>query len=215
MTIGAAVVGLHSGPVDAVALAPYGWMMMVVLIGSLGILGMGKLWERDEGEALPRRLVMAGVGAAVGVAAYSCYEFLFLPMDIGLARNIDSTRLPQALYHVDGSPRPSAMMAHFALLFAALRWWKPVDPLRRTRLSMWSVAVAVVGAWAVHQVLPIPQPFGMLIAGGIAIAIQMSAPWIDPRAKPTVQPQQPTLQGPDPSHPNPGAPSDLSPRSIV
>jgi hypothetical protein len=71
------------------------------------------------------------------------------------------------------------MMAHFALLFAALRWWKPVDPLRRTRLSLWSVAVAVVAEWAVHQVLPIPQPAGMLIAGGIAIATQMSAPWMN------------------------------------
>ena len=77
--MGAGIIGLHSGPVDAVALAPYGWMMIVVLLGSLGILGMGKLWERDEGEGLPRRLVMAGVGAAVGLAAYSTYEFLMLP----------------------------------------------------------------------------------------------------------------------------------------
>jgi hypothetical protein len=82
---------------------------------------------------------------------------------------------------------------------------------------LWSVAVAVVAAWAVHQVLPIPQPFGMLIAGGIAIAIQMSAPWIDPRAKPTGQLSQPppTPPRPSPSRENPGAPSDLSPRSIV
>ena len=138
-----------------------------------------------------------------------------------MARDIDSTGLPQALYHLDGSPRASAMMAHFALLFAALRWWKPVDPLRRTRLSMWSVAVAVVGDWAVHQVLPIPQPFGMLIAGGIAIAIQMSAPWIDPKGRPqTVAPQAPLPQAPDPAYParpyqSPGAASDLRPRSMT
>ena len=83
------------------------------------------------------------------------------------------------------------MMAHFAMLFALLRWWRPVDPLRRHRLSLWSVAVAVVGEWAVHQVLPIPQPFGMVIAGGIAIAIQMSAPWINPRVKPELIPRSP------------------------
>ncbi len=217
MTIGAGVIGLHSDPVNAVALAPYGWMMIVVLLGSLGILGMGKLWERDEGESLPRRLVMAGVGAAVGVAAYSVYDFLMLPANADLARDIDTTRLPQALYNADGSPLPAAMMVHFAVLFAGLRWWKPVDPLRRTRLSLWSVAVAVVGAWAVHQFVPIPQPFGMLAAGGIAIAIQMSAPWIDPRAKLTVVSDSPypARPGTKPAQPRTGAPRDLSPRSIV
>jgi hypothetical protein len=181
LALGAGVIGLRSGPVDAMSIAPYGWMAIVVLLSSLGILGMGKLWERDEGEGLPRRLVLAGLGAGVGVAAYTVNEFLMLPIDQGLGRDVDATTLPQAFYR-DGIPVASAMMAHFALLFAALRWWKPVDPLRRTRLSLWSVAVAVVAEWAVHQVLPIPQPAGMMIAGGIAIAIQLSAPWINPRA---------------------------------
>ena len=181
LALTAGVIGLRTGTVDALSIAPYGWMAIVVLLASLGILGMGKLWERDDGEALPRRLVMAGLGAGVGVAAYSANEFLMLPIDQGLARDVDATDLPQAFYH-NGVPVASAMMAHFALLFALLRWWKPVDPLRRTRLSLWSVAVAVVAEWAVHQVLPIPQPAGMMIAGGVAVAIQMSAPWINPRA---------------------------------
>ena len=181
LMLGAGVIGLRSGVVDAVSLAPYGWMATVVLLASLAILGMGKLWEREDGEALPRRLVLAGLGAGVGVAAFSVNDFLMLPMDSGLGREIDATTLPQAFY-VDGVPVASGWMAHFALLFGALRWWKPVDPLRRTRLSLWSVAVAVVAEWAVHQVLPIPQPAGLMIAGGIAIAVQMSAPWINPSA---------------------------------
>jgi serine/threonine protein kinase len=180
LAFGACVIGLRSGTVDAMSIAPYGWIAIVVLLASLGMLGLGKLWERDEGEGLPRRLVLAGLGAGVGVAAYSLNEFLMLPIDQGLARDVDATTLPQAFYR-DGVPVAAAMMAHFALLFAALRWWKSVDPLRRTRLSLWAVAVAVVTEWAVHQVLPIPQPAGMMIAGGIAIAVQMSAPWINPR----------------------------------
>jgi hypothetical protein len=181
LALGAGIIGLRSGPVDAMSIAPYGWMAIVVLLASLGILGMGKLWERDEGEGLPRRLVLAGIGAGVGLAAFNLSEFLMLPLDQGLARDVDATALPQAFYH-DGVPVASAMMAHFAMLFAILRWWKPVDPLRRTRLSLWVIAVAVVAEWAVHQVLPIPQPAGMMIAGGIAIAVQLSAPWINPRA---------------------------------
>lgn len=180
----AGIIGLRSGPVTAMTIAPYGWMSMVVLFASLGILGMGKLWERDEGEGLRRRLVLAGVGAGVGAVAYALNNFLMLPLDQGLTRDIDASTLPQALYASDGVPTASALMGHFAMLFAALRWWKPVDPLRRTRLSLWSVAVAVVVEWAVHQVLPIPQPAGMLMAGGIAIAVQMSAPWISPRETP-------------------------------
>lgn len=195
LSLGAGVIGLRSGPVDAMTLAPYGWMAVVVLLSSLGILGMGKLWERDEGEGLPRRLVLAGLGAGVGFAAYGLNEFLMIPIDQGLGRGVDATTLPQAFYQ-NGVPLASAMMAHFALLFAALRWWKPVDPLRRTRLSLWSVAVAVVAEWAVHQVLPIPQPAGMLVAGGIAIAIQMSAPWINPKAvKQPVNSNQPAPAG--------------------
>lgn len=180
MALVAGVIGLRSGPVDALAIAPYGWMASVVLLSSLGILGLGKLWERGEGEALPRRLVLAGLGAGVGMAAYTLHQFLMLPMDQGLERGIDATDLPQAFYQ-NGTPLASAMMAHFAVLFAALRWWKPVDPLRRSRLSIWAVAVAVVAEWGVHQLLPIPQPAGMMIAGGVAIAVQLSAPWINPR----------------------------------
>lgn len=189
MAIGAGVIGLRSSAVDPIAIAPYGWMTLIVLIASLSLLGMGKLWERDEGEGLPRRLVLAGVGAGVGVAAYALSEFLMLPMDTSTAREVDATSLPKALYDQDGHPLAAAMMAHFALLFSALRWWKPVDPLRRTRLSLWSVAVAVVVEWGIHQILPIPQPAGMLMAGGIAIAVQMAAPWINPRAMPKRRPQ--------------------------
>ncbi len=181
MTVIAGVVGLHSGPVTAMSLAPYGWMSIVVLISTIGILGMGKLWEREEGEGLTRRIVLAGLGGGVGAVAFAMNKFLMLPLDEGLLRDVDSSALPQALYDSAGVPMASAMMAHFAMLFACLRWWKPVDPLRRKRLSLWSVAVAVVAEWAVHQVLPIPQPMGMMMAGGIAIAVQMAAPWISPR----------------------------------
>ena len=177
----AGVVGLRSGPMDALAIAPYGLVAAVVLFASVSLLGMGKLWERDEGEGLTRRLVLAGVGAGVGAITFAMSDFLMLPMVDGLIRDVDVSTLPQTLYNNEGTPSVTAVMAHFAILFAALRWWKPVDPLRRTRLSLWSVAVAVVAEWGVHQFLPIPQPAGMMIAGGTAIVVQMSASWISPK----------------------------------
>jgi hypothetical protein len=180
MAVVAGVIGLRSGDVRAVDLAPYFWMGCVVLGGSLGILALGKLWERDEGEGLPRRLVLAGIGAAVGLFAFAVGEFFHLPL-VPAESGLLGDELPQALYHESGSLRASGMMAHFALLFGAIRWWKAVDPLRRTRLSLWSVAVTCVAAWGVHQLLPVPQPAGLLIAGGLAIAAQMASPWINPR----------------------------------
>lgn len=180
MAVAAGVIGLRSGDINAVDLAPYFWMGLVVLVGAQGILGLGKLWERDEGEGLPRRLVLAGIGAGVGLFAYSLSKFFMLPMQPSASEMLGSD-LPQALYSDNGTILASGMMAHFALLFGGMRWWKSVDPLRRTRLSLWSVAVVCVAAWGVQQVLPVPQPMGLLVAGGLAIATQMSAPWISPR----------------------------------
>ncbi|MEL6105065.1 MAG: serine/threonine-protein kinase [Planctomycetota bacterium] len=174
------VIGLRTGDITAAALAPYFWVGLIALVGSQGILFLGKLWERDEGEGLPRRLVLAGVGAAVGLAAYGLNEFLMLPLQVGESMIYDGD-LPQALYRGDGTIRAAGMMAHFALLLGAIRWWRPVDPLRRTRLSLWSVAVVCVAAWGVQHILPMPQPTGILVAGALAVATQMSAPWINPR----------------------------------
>ncbi|TWT91605.1 serine/threonine-protein kinase [Neorhodopirellula pilleata] len=172
------VIGLRNATVSPMALSPYVWMACVVWIGSFGLLGLGKAWESSDGEGMLRRLSSSFLGAGVGVVAYLLAEMLMVPMDVGLGRDIDATSLPVSFYHLSGVPKAAAMMAHFAVLFGLLRMWKPVDPLRRARLSLWAVAVAVVGEWLVHQVIPVPQPSGMLIAGGIIVMTQMSAPWV-------------------------------------
>ena len=186
----AGVIGLYDVPVLALSIAPYAWIAVIVLGATLGILGLGKLWECDEGESLPRRLVLAGFGAAVGFFAYAAGSFLMIPLDQELVRDITEPGLSPNLYS-GGSPNVSAFMAHFALLFGSLRWWKPVDPLRRKRLSLWSVAVAVIAGWAVHQLLPVTGSIGMWSAGGVAIAVQLSAPWVNSRTpqKSRSQPQ--------------------------
>ena len=209
----AVIVGIRTGPINALTVAPYVWTAVVVVVASFALLSLGKLWERDDGEGLTRRIALSGTGATVGAIAFLTNDFLMLPLSEGLIRDVDASSLPQALYSPDGIPSLAAMMAHFALLFACLRWWKPVDPLRRTRLSLWAVAVAVVIEWMVHQLLPIPQPTGMFVAGGIAFVIQMSAPWVNPRS-----PELPTNTSPfDPgtiSHPS--VPSqELLPPSVA
>ena len=173
-----AVIGLRHAELSAITIAPFVWMVSVVWLGAAGLLAVGKAWESSDGEGLPRRLTAAVLGGCIGVAAFVLAEALMVPLNQGLSREIDATSLPSTFYQATGVPTAAAMMAHFALLFALLRMWKPVDPLRRRRLSPWAVAVAVVGEWIVQQIIPIPQPAGMLIAGGIVLMSQISAPWV-------------------------------------
>ncbi|QDS91377.1 Serine/threonine-protein kinase PrkC [Roseimaritima multifibrata] len=171
------MIGLRDADLSAENIAPYALTAVTIGFAALALLGMGKLWERGEGEPLSRRLVLAGVGIIVGSFAYVASEYLLLPIG-GTALSADvADNLPQNLYTNEGVPRLAAMMAHFALLMGAVGWWKNTDPLRKRRLSVWTVAVAVVFEWAISLALPIPQPWGILVAGGIAIVLQLASPW--------------------------------------
>lgn len=179
---------------SAVALAPFVWSAAVAILGTLGILLLGKLWEREAKAGIGRRLVMAGTGAAVGAAAFALANYLMVPLGQDLGREFDGLALSDALYDTSGSPRIAALMAHFAVLFAALRWWRSADPLRNRRFSVWATAVAVVGGWALHQFLPVPQPWGLITAGLMSIAVQFAAPWENPKQRfEEAVPQQPQI----------------------
>lgn len=208
LSLTAAAIGLSNSPLYARSIALYAWIAVIVLGATFAILALGKLWECDEGEPLTRRLVLAGVGAGVGFLAYVTGEFLMIPFDDTLVRDLNSTSLSPHLYSaashggelthsplLNANPTVSAFMANFALLFALLRWWKPVDPLRRKRLSLWSIAVAVAVGWGVHQLIPITGAIGMISAGGIAIAVQLSAPWVNRRAMQARNPQREPVEG--------------------
>jgi hypothetical protein len=171
--------------IGSLELAPIAWSAVVAAVGSAAMLFFGKLWEREGEATFRRRVVMLGAGAGLGAFAYALASFLMLPtlsIDQGLARET-SFALPPALYSADGSPYLAALMAHFAVLFAGLRWWKVSDPLRRRRFSLWATAVAVVAEWGLHQVLPIPQPFGMIAVGMLAASVQFAAPWENPKQR--------------------------------
>lgn len=79
-------------------------------------------------------------------------------------------------------------MAYFCLLFAVMRWWKMADPLRRTRLSIWSVFLCGLVAYMIPAVgIPFPQPWGVIVAVAIAVAVQMASPWASTEDRPAVQ----------------------------
>ena len=169
---------------DSLGVTPFVAAWVVATVASAGLLLLGRFWQTSEGSSLPRRMVTAGLGGATGLVAAGVMDFLMMTGDGRLIRDIDATGLPAGLYDAAGHPSGAAVVAYFALLFALLRTWRVVDPLRRRRVSLWAVAVSVVAAWLVHQFVPIHQPFGMLVAGVTAIATQIAAPWVHPQTPP-------------------------------
>ncbi|MEZ6091869.1 MAG: serine/threonine-protein kinase [Pirellulaceae bacterium] len=172
--------GIAEGEGGPRAIAPFAWGAATALIGAWTMLLLGKAWESEEGEQLPRRIVQLGVGAAVGAVAFALGKGLMIPMDEGFDLRRVGWQMPRHMYSADGEVLLPAMMAYFSAVFFLTRWWRSADPLRSRRLSVWSVAAVVVIAWVVNQIIPVPQPWGMLTAGAMAIAIQMASAWRNP-----------------------------------
>jgi hypothetical protein len=70
-----------------------------------------------------------------------------------------------------------AYLAYFGFLMFILRWWNLTDLRRSSRVSLWSIAVSVFGAWVLHMFWPFPQPWGLMLAAIIAVSVQLSSPW--------------------------------------
>ena len=72
------------------------------------------------------------------------------------------------------------VVAYFGALFMTIGWWKLCDPLRSSRLRIAPILLAVMAAWIWQMFVPFPQPWGFMLVASIAIATQLSAPWISP-----------------------------------
>jgi len=135
-------------------------------------LTLGKLHERRP--HANRTWAALAVGALVGAAAYGLIVYLLIPLESSQWRTLE-TLLPPPLYENYATPRPGAMAAHFALLMSVALWCDWTDPLRTRQLRLFSVFGFMLVALLIQQLLPIPQPCGLLVAGISALAIQIAA----------------------------------------
>ena len=76
-----------------------------------------------------------------------------------------------------------AYMAAFATLLAVLRWWLDADPMRSTRLSLWSLLVTVVFAHVIATAWQFPEPWLMMVAACMSVSVQLSSPWVPTYAR--------------------------------
>ncbi len=156
----------------------FSWMLFVGTCGAWAILAVGKGWEGRDGDSALRRFVLLVAGLGLGAYAFGIAELLMvrLPHDRDIVTG--TVDLSHAFYNPLGAPTMLAYLAYFGFVFLIIRWWRLVDPLRPTRFSLWSTASCVFWAWAVSQFWEFPQPWGLMVAGVISVAVQLSSPWI-------------------------------------
>lgn len=158
--------------------ALYAWMCGFATAASWTVLLLGKLWETSTGDNTHRRFVMLVAGLALGFLGYGLDGFLNTPL-MGTGHQVLDPTFHQ--FYSSGVPMISAWLAHFAVLMAVVRWWRQADPLRSTRLSLWSVAVTGGVAGVLHQFVPLHQPWVLSTAIVASVAIQLAAPWVPPQ----------------------------------
>jgi len=157
------------------------WVALVSLMTAWIAIGLGKRWQREEGDWAIRSFVQLTSGFAIGLVAYLLSTYLMVPWEQISQERIGELPVTRwnGFFGDNREPLMPAFLAYFPLLMGTVPWWKQVDPLRRSRFSFWAVIWSVMVASLVHLVIPFPQPWIAIMAAGTSIAIQLSSPWIN------------------------------------
>jgi len=180
---------LMAGQAGSENVAMYLWLAIVGTLGSWAILVPSKFAEGKVEDQVPMRIVLLVLGALVGLAAWSLGDVLLLKVaawdDLMLINGglLSQEALDWPRQGNDANPSLSHYVAYFAFLFLLLRWWRQAECTRNYRLSLWTVFVCVCWAWLLNIFWWFPQPTGMMAAGVIAFATQMSSPWMPPSGR--------------------------------
>jgi hypothetical protein len=166
----------------------YAWLTLTSVVGAWAVLIPAKLWEGTRGDQTLRRVSMLVIGLGVGAAAYLAADLLMVNFndspEMHSEVNLD---FGANFYDANGTPLLAAYLAYFGALFIGIRWWRQADPLRRTRLSVWSVGMCALAAWVVDWIWRFPQPWGVMVAAIISTSVQLVSPLVPPhdRERPT------------------------------
>ncbi|MEX2138340.1 MAG: serine/threonine-protein kinase [Pirellulales bacterium] len=160
------------------------WLAFSAIAGAWAVLIPGKLFEGREGDPIVRRFVFLVIGLLVGAVSYGFSDLLMVRLPNGVDWDLNRpVRHLENLYDSQGSPLLMAFMTYFGFLYLVPRWWRQTDPLRRVRLSLFFTAVVAFWAWVLHQFWWFPQPWGLMLAVTISVAVQFSSRWIVPQAR--------------------------------
>jgi len=140
------------------------------------VLVPGKFWSGRRGDSWARRIIMMGMGVAVGLVA------VWLDPASLVAVGDDSPQVAKAAWLMgpfEGGLNVAGHLAYFALALFVLRWWKLADRRRSHRFSFAPILAA--GFWGVVLLLVWPEPWrGTLVLTTAAAIIQLVSPWEQP-----------------------------------
>lgn len=156
------------------------WLWLMTTIGSWLVLGAGKCCERSRGEVGKRRLGMLVLGLAFGAIAYFTSQFLMVNLGEAARGAMRGGPLTRDFFETSGAPKLPAFLAYFGAVFFTIAWWKQSDPLRSSRLKISPILMTMLVAWLWWLAFSFPQPWGFMLAAGISISTQLSAPWMSP-----------------------------------
>lgn len=159
--------------------ARYVWLACTATFASWAVLATGKVWECSRGDVWQRRMVMAGIGLLAGLASFGIRGYLSLDAPVPGESHAIAGTSPQFPAELP------ATLVLFTCLFGLLRWWRMADPLRSTRLSLWSTGLCVVLAVVLSASFNLEPTGSAMLSLMMATAVQIAAPWIPPAERET------------------------------
>jgi len=156
---------------------------LTTLLGAWALLVGTKAWEGTGRESLSvRRLSLLLLGGGVGAAGWWLHQALLVDLPplaesqtAGLVNSIGSLELVR-----DQQPTLAGYVIFFGLLFGIRRWWWHTDGFRPKRLRVLSLLLTVSVSWVLGHVLQFPLAAATGWGLGMAIVVQLSAPWVAP-----------------------------------
>ena len=147
------------------------------MISLLSTISEGPGWDKWT-----RRGLFGAGGLVTGAAAYAVWQALFAPGPI-LYSTFGQEKMFTHLGSHDlltdtGLPTLAGFLCFFAVFFALINWTKQTDPLRTSRLGLWSLAVSVIVGGLTSVVLAFPAGVAVLWAGVISASVQLTSPGV-------------------------------------
>ncbi len=149
------------------------WITLSGTMFTWVILVAGKLWESHDADDSLRRFLMLLLGLLGGAASFGLIKLLGANPPMLVAG--DAVRLG-SFHAADGQALLPAYLAYFCALLSVLRWWRHADPARRVRLNVMATAGTILVAYLLQNICPVPA--GFVLAGIIAVSVQLAASWI-------------------------------------
>jgi hypothetical protein len=162
-----------------------GMFTLVTIIAAWGILIVSKMCEGRALDVGTRRLIMAGLGAVIGLFAFGIDQTLLVQLN---AYSVpDGSMFPylgkQPLIGPGHQPTWLGYVVFFAALLAVRGWWWHADPLRAKRFSVGTLFLTGLAGFVIPLVFAFPQNWAIAWASVLSCVVQLSAVWLPPETR--------------------------------